>query len=156
MDVRIVLPTFGAMFLFAIAVYALNNTQVPYTATETYVENVPLNFISMGSIQTVDDPGFLNLFPTRKVSWSIMNNDTIGGSASAYFFYTDGKDTLSKIVKANLNPGEIKTLYTDIPTNTNATEAKLWVDTIPVEKTRTVTTQVSLWDYFLKGLNAGR
>jgi hypothetical protein len=151
-----ILMSFNPWMLLPLAIVFAILYTLPwqYTTTETYSVSEPVSFVNTTTLKTVDSSGWLGLWQTRTASFSIMNNDTVSGSVTANFFYTNGIETLSKSTTQNLNAGEIKVMSVDIPTDSNATYATFDPSNKQVAKTGEVTHKASLMTFLVTGMGA--
>jgi hypothetical protein len=127
----------------------------PYTTTETFVEKTPINVAVIKSTEIIDASSWFGLINTRTAKVILKNNDTVVGSITANFLYSDGQQTLSKSTTERFNAGEEKILSVDIPTNSNITQVNYIQSTKDIPVTKEVTRQVSIIQFLAAAISMG-
>ena len=144
----------AGMLMFAIGIWLLYTIKVPYTHTATFIENVPLNYSIPQEAKIIEVSTWWGLSHDYQAQALVENDDSATGMFTINFIFNDGTQTTTKIVNQQISPSEIKLITSDVPLKGNVTvQTKVTPGTKQVSVQKEVTEQVSLSDFYFKGLN---
>lgn len=140
------------MLALALAVYVLSVMKVPYTTNQIFYDEVPVSYQIVSPLQVISVDQWFGLVKTFQAQVSLENNDTVSGTYQINFIVGNNGNFETEQVTKILTPGEVETFSTEV-SSTNVT-ANLIRSYKEIPYTKEVTEQVSLWDFYLKGLSA--
>ena len=140
-----------AIILTAIALWLLNAIQVPCTATETFIENIPLNYTVVKEAEITEISTWFGLSRSRQAQALVQNADSATGLFTVNFIFSDGIQTLTKTVNQEIGAGEIRTVTSDVPLEGNVSvRTNVMPGTKQVSFQKEVTKQVPLGSFIGK------